>query len=109
MLATGAIERPLVFGNNDIPGIMTASALTTYLNRYGVAVGKRVLLQTSNDHVYQGACDLARAGCEVVLADTRTRINPVWEKRVRAAGVDLEQATASPMRREGAQSAARSS
>lgn len=89
VLATGAIERPLVFGNNDIPGIMTASALTTYLNRYGVAAGKRVLLQTNNDHVYQGACDLARAGCEVVLADVRTRINPTWEKRVRAAGVDL--------------------
>ncbi|SFV32100.1 sarcosine oxidase subunit alpha family protein [Hyphomicrobium facile] len=89
VLATGAIERPLVFGNNDVPGIMTASALTTYLNRYGVAVGKRILLQTSNDHVYQGAADLARAGCEVVLADTRTRINPAWEKRVRAAGVDV--------------------
>ena len=89
VLATGAIERPLVFGNNDTPGVMTASALTTYLNRYGVAAGKRVLLQTSNDLVYQGACDLARAGCEVVLADARARANPTWEKRVRAAGVDL--------------------
>ncbi|MGO4685909.1 sarcosine oxidase subunit alpha family protein [Hyphomicrobium sp. 2TAF46] len=89
VLATGAIERPLVFGNNDLPGIMTASALTTYLNRYGVAAGKRVLLQTSNEHVYQGACDLVRAGCEVVVADARTRVNPAWEKRARAAGVDL--------------------
>ena len=89
VLASGAIERPLVFGNNDIPGVMTASALTTYLNRYGVAVGKRVLLQTSNDHIYQGACDLAHAGCSVVLADTRTRINPAWEKRVRGANVDI--------------------
>ena len=89
VLATGAIERPLVFGNNDIPGVLTASALTTYLNRYAVAVGKRVLLLTSNDHVYQGACDLARAGCSVVLADTRTKISPDWEKRARAAGVDV--------------------
>ena len=89
VLATGAIERPLVFGNNDVPGILTASALTTYLNRYAVAVGKRVLLQTSNDHVYQGACDLARAGCSVVLADTRTVLNPEWEKRARASGVDV--------------------
>ena len=89
VLASGAIERPLVFGNNDIPGILTASALTTYLNRYAVAVGKRVLLLTSNDHVYQGACDLARAGSSVVLADTRTQINPDWEKRARGAGVDV--------------------
>ena len=89
VLATGAIERPLVFGNNDLPGILTASALTTYLNRYGVAVGRRVVLQTSNDFAYQGACDLARAGCSVVLADTRTRPNTVWEQRAHAAGVDV--------------------
>ena len=87
--ATGAIERPLVFGNNDAPGILTASALTTYLNRYGVACGKRILLLTSNDHIYQGACDLAKAGCDVTIADTRASINPEWEKRARAAGVDI--------------------
>ena len=89
VLATGAIERPLVFGNNDIPGVFTASALTTYFNRYGVACGRRVLLLTSNDHVYQGACDLARAGCEVVLADTRGSQNSEWERRARAAGVNV--------------------
>jgi len=89
ILATGAIERPLVFGNNDLPGIMTAAALTTYLNRYAVAVGKRVLITTSNDHAYQGACDLARAGCKVVLADARTSANLEWEKRARGAGVEV--------------------
>lgn len=89
MLATGAIERPLVFGNNDLPGILTAAAITTYLNRYAVAVGKRVLLLTSNDHVYQGACDLARAGVKVVIADTRANGNPEWEKRARGANVDV--------------------
>lgn len=89
ILATGAIERPLVFGNNDLPGIMTVSALTTYLNRYAVAVGTQVLLLTSNDHAYQGACDLARAGCKVVLADTRHTVNSEWEKRARGAGVDV--------------------
>ena len=89
VLATGAIERPLVFGNNDLPGILTASAITTYINRYAVAVGQRVLLSTSNDHVYHGACDLARAGCSVILADTRSFLNPELEKRARAAGVDV--------------------
>ena len=89
VLAAGAIERPLVFGNNDTPGILTASALTTYLNRYGVACGKRILLQTSNDHVYQGACDLANAGCTVSIADTRTVANSEWQQRARAAGVEI--------------------
>ncbi len=89
VLAAGAIERPLVFGNNDLPGILTAAAITTYLNRYAVAVGRRVLLLTSNDLAYQGACDLAKAGSSVVLVDTRERINPEWEKRARAAGVDV--------------------
>ncbi len=89
ILASGAIERPLVFGNNDLPGILTASALTTYLNRYGVGVGKRVVLQTSNDYAYQGACDLANSGCSVVLVDTRMRPNTAWEQRAHVAGVDV--------------------
>jgi sarcosine oxidase subunit alpha len=76
VLATGAIERPLVFGNNDLPGILTAAAITTYLNRYAVACGKRVLILTSNDHAYQGACDLAQSGSSVVLVDTREKISP---------------------------------
>ncbi len=101
VLASGAIERPLVFGNNDVPGILTASALTTYLNRYGVAVGKRVVVQTSNDHVYQGACDLARAGCDVVLADTRARPNTIWEQRAHAAGVDVRPGLAVAVARGG--------
>jgi sarcosine oxidase, subunit alpha len=89
VLATGAIERPLVFGNNDIPGILTVSALTTYLNRYGVACGKRVLLLTSNDHVYQGACDLAASGCAVTVVDTRHVPHPEWAQRTAAAGVEV--------------------
>ena len=89
ILATGAIERPLVFGNNDTPGILTASALTTYLNRYGVACGKRILLLTSNDLVYQGACDLAKAGCEVTIADTRAAAEGEWQARARKAGIEV--------------------
>ncbi|MFN0217326.1 MAG: sarcosine oxidase subunit alpha family protein [Hyphomicrobium sp.] len=89
VLASGAIDRPLVFGANDVPGVFTASAITTYLNRYAVAAGRNVLILTSNDHAYQGACDLARAGSSVVLADARQNINPEWEKRARAANVNI--------------------
>lgn len=89
VLATGAIERPLVFGNNDLPGILTASALTTYLNRYGVAVGQRALILTNNDHVYQGAMDLAAAGVQVTIADTRATLNPAWKARAQQTGVTV--------------------
>ena len=61
VLATGAIERPLVFPGNDRPGVMLASARTTYLHRYGVRVGERVVLVTGCDAAYATALDLHRA------------------------------------------------
>ena len=40
VLAMGAIERPLVFEGNDVPGVMLASAAKTFALRYGVAPTK---------------------------------------------------------------------
>lgn len=71
VLATGAIERPLVFGNNDLPGVMTVSAAQTYLQRYGVLVGQRVLICGTSDLIYDAAGHLARAGAQVTVADVR--------------------------------------
>jgi heterotetrameric sarcosine oxidase alpha subunit len=71
VLASGAIERPLVFGNNDRPGVMLAGAVRAYLNRYGVLCGRRVVLCTGNDSVYATAAELARAGATVTVADLR--------------------------------------
>ncbi|RSD13890.1 2Fe-2S iron-sulfur cluster-binding protein [Amycolatopsis eburnea] len=72
VVATGAHERPIVFPDNDRPGIMLASAARTYLNRYGVLVGKRVVVFTTNDSAYEAASDLARAGAEIVrIVDAR--------------------------------------
>jgi sarcosine oxidase subunit alpha len=65
VLATGAIERPLVFADNDRPGIMLASAARTYLNRYAVMPGKRVVIMTNNDSAYATAVDLVNAGVSV--------------------------------------------
>ena len=65
VLATGAHERPLVFADNDRPGIMLAGAARAYLNRYGVLVGKRVLLFTNNDSAYDYALDLVAAGGDI--------------------------------------------
>src|SRR6202011_4868063 len=72
VLATGAIERPLVFPGNDRPGILLAGAGQTYLNRYGVRVGKRVVIVTAADAAYQAALDLKAAGVLVAaVADVR--------------------------------------
>ena len=72
ILATGAIERPLIFSGNDRPGIMLAGAAQAYLNRFGVRVGKRAVLVTSNDTAYQAALDLHAAGVAVLaIADVR--------------------------------------
>lgn len=65
ILATGAIERHMVFANNDRPGIMLSSAARKYLNHYGVAVGTKVGVYTANDSAYETAFDLKRAGVSV--------------------------------------------
>lgn len=71
VLATGALERSVAFANNDRPGVMTAAAARSYLNRFGVLPGKRVVIVTTNDSTLDVARDLAAAGAEVVLADAR--------------------------------------
>jgi sarcosine oxidase subunit alpha len=72
VLSTGAIERPLVFGNNDRPGVMLASAVSTYRNRYAVAPGSKAVVFTNNDSAYQTALDLADAGISVAaVVDVR--------------------------------------
>ncbi|NQY82887.1 MAG: sarcosine oxidase subunit alpha family protein, partial [Alphaproteobacteria bacterium] len=72
VLATGAIERGPVFGNNDRPGIMTSSALRGYVNHYAVNPGRSICLFTNNDSAYRTALDLVRIGCNVQIVDCRT-------------------------------------
>ncbi|MDX8524169.1 sarcosine oxidase subunit alpha family protein [Mesorhizobium sp. MSK_1335] len=71
VFAAGAIERPLAFSNNDRPGVMLASAARTYLNRFAVLPGRKVLVATTNDGAYRTAIDLAAAGAQVTVADQR--------------------------------------
>ncbi|UWQ75817.1 sarcosine oxidase subunit alpha family protein [Leisingera sp. M658] len=71
VMATGAIERFLAFGGNDIPGVMLASSVRTYLNRFAVMAGKTVVVATNNDSAYGTAIDLAKAGASVTVADLR--------------------------------------
>ena len=65
VLATGSIERPLVFPDNDRPGIMLAGAGRAYVNRFAVKPGSRAVVFTNNDSAYGAALDLQAAGVEV--------------------------------------------
>ncbi|SAL46577.1 sarcosine oxidase subunit alpha [Caballeronia choica] len=71
ILATGAHERPIVFGNNDLPGVMLASAVSTYLHRYAVLPGRNAVVFTNNDDGYQCALDLKASGAQVTVIDPR--------------------------------------
>lgn len=89
VMATGAIERPLVFGGNDTPGVMLAESVRSYLNRFAVLAGQTIVVATNNNSAYAAAADLAGAGADVTLADMRT--TPPVEARTLAetAGVRL--------------------
>ncbi|SEM22108.1 sarcosine oxidase subunit alpha [Roseovarius tolerans] len=72
VLAAGATERPIAFGNNDRPGVMLAGAVRAYANRWGVAPGRRVAVFTNSDDGWRTAADLAAKGVEVpAVIDTR--------------------------------------
>ncbi len=77
ILAAGAIERPLVFGGNDRPGVMMASAVRTYVNRFAVRPGTRAAIFTSTDDGWRTAHDLQQAGVAVeAIIDARNEIAP---------------------------------
>ena len=90
VLATGAIERPLVFPGNDRPGIMLAGAARTWLNRYGVLAGTRAVVVTADDAAYRTALELKRAGVVIAcIADVRPEAPGPWAQRAREAGVTV--------------------
>ncbi|MCB1755772.1 MAG: sarcosine oxidase subunit alpha, partial [Gammaproteobacteria bacterium] len=90
VLATGAQERPMIFGNNDRPGIMLASSVSHWINRYAVLPGKKAVLFTNNDSAYQTVLDLLDAGAEVAaVVDVRRRANGTLPARVKARGVQI--------------------
>jgi sarcosine oxidase subunit alpha len=90
VLATGAIERPLVFPGNDRPGILLAGAAQTYLNRYGVRIGDRAVIVTCSDDAYQAALDLHAAGMVVAaIADLRTEVAGELPDAARRAGMEI--------------------
>ena len=82
VLAAGASERSIVFGGNDRPGVMLASALRTYLHRYAVLPGRHVALFTSSDDGWQTALDFAAAGARIAaIVDSRREVPAKWLER----------------------------
>ena len=71
LISSGSIERPLVFGNNDTPGVMLSSAAKEYMRVYGVLVGKKPLVFTNNDSGYETAIEFKKNGIIPVILDTR--------------------------------------
>ncbi len=90
VLATGAIERPLVFPNNDRPGVMLADAARRYCCQYGVKVGERAVVAASHDSAYRAALDLKSSGVIVeLIADLRGEAAGPLPEAARAAGIEV--------------------
>ncbi len=101
VLAAGAIERPLVFANNDRPGIMLAGAGASYARRFAVRTGERPVIVTNNDSAYRAALAIAEVGGTVAaLVDSRTDAPAELAARVNAAGIRLHTGYA-PVEAEG--------
>ena len=89
--ATGAIERPLSFAGNDIPGVMLASAVRDYVVNYAVSPGDRTVVVTNNDDAYRTALRLKKAGLDVpVILDARAEGGGVLMAEAIAVGIRVE-------------------
>ncbi|MET4101243.1 sarcosine oxidase subunit alpha [Roseovarius sp. MBR-78] len=89
--ATGAIERPLSFAGNDIPGVMLAGAVRDYAVDYGVSIGDRTVVVTNNDDAYRTAITLKKLGLDIpVILDARQTGGGALADEARALGIRVE-------------------
>ena len=89
--ATGAIERPLSFAGNDIPGVMLASAVRDYAVDFGVSIGDRTVVVTNNDDAYRTAITLKTLGLDIpVILDARQSGGGALADEARALGIRVE-------------------
>ena len=90
VLATGAIERPLVFADNDRPGVMLASAVSVYMRRYAAVPGRSLVIFTNNDSAYRVVHDAIDAGVVVKgVVDLREDGVSAAADAARSAGVPV--------------------
>ena len=90
VLATGAIERPIVFRNNDVPGVMLASAVSEYIHRFGVRPGSSAIVFTNNNSAYQAAFDMLEANIELkAVVDVRPKGSAELQEQLESRGVTV--------------------
>ena len=89
IVATGAIERPLVFNNNDRPGIMLSNSIKKYLDFYGVSCGFNNVIFTNNDSAYETAVSFKEKGISVEIIDIRKKSNSKIVKNAEKLGVKI--------------------
>ncbi len=95
VIATGAIERPLSFAGNDIPGVMLAGAMRDYVKNFGVSAGDRTVVVTNNDDAYRTAIALVEAGLSVpLIIDARPEASGALPQKARDLGIRIECAKA---------------
>lgn len=91
VLATGAIERPLSFANNDLPGVLLASAARDYAVNYAAGPGQRSVVVTNNDDAYRTAITLKDTGLDVpAIIDARPETDSPLINAARAKGLRIE-------------------
>jgi len=89
--ATGAIERPLSFAGNDVPGVLLASAVRDYVTLWGVSPGDRTVVITNNDDAYRTAIAIKQAGLDVpAILDARSSATGELPEAARALGIRVE-------------------
>ena len=90
ILSTGSIERPIVFGNNDTPGVMLSSGAKEYMKVYGVLVGKKPIIFTNNDSAYETAFEFKNNGVEPLILDTRKEQNSELVNEAKNKGIEIK-------------------
>ncbi len=90
ILSTGSIERPIVFGNNDTPGVMLASGAKEYMKVYGVLVGKKPIIFTNNDSAYETAIEFKNNGAEPIVIDTRKNQDSELINEAKNKGINIK-------------------
>ena len=90
IISSGSIERPLVFGNNDTPGVMLSSAAKEYMKVYGVLVGKNPIVFTNNDSGYETAIEFKKNGIDPLVLDTRKSPNSEIIKEAKELNIKIK-------------------
>ena len=90
VISSGSIERPLVFGNNDTPGVMLSSAAKEYLKVYGVLVGKKPIVFTNNDSGYETAIEFKKNGVDPLVLDTREDLDSEIIKEAKNLNIKIK-------------------